>query len=97
MMFVMSDRSWEKQQCELDYSTKNTELSRMTFNNDNSPEPRVEDNEVSSDTELGYEAEDDPLELLGPLENGRISSLKLSGKLKISCIQGRFIVNVNTW
>ena len=97
MMFVMSDRSWEKQPCELDYSTKNTELSRMTFNNDNSPEPRVEDNEVSSDTELGYEAEDDPLELLGPLENGRISSLKLSGKLKISCIQGRFIVNVNTW
>ena len=97
MMFVMSDRSWEKQQCELDYSTKNAELSRMTFNNDNSPEPRVEDNEVSSDTELGYEAEDDPLELLGPLENGRISSLKLSGKLKISCIQGRFIVNVNTW
>ena len=69
----------------------------MTFNNDNSPEPRVEDNEVSSDTELGYEAQDDPLEILGPLENGRKSSLKLSGKLKISCIQGRFIVNVNTW
>ena len=53
----------------------------MTFNNDNSPEPRVEDKEVPSDTELGYEAEDDPLELLGPLENGRISSsLKLLGK-----------------
>ena len=58
----------------------------MTFNNDNSPEPRVEDKEASSDNELGYEAQDDPLELIGPLENGRISSLKLSGKLKISCI-----------
>ena len=69
----------------------------MTFNNDNSPEPRVEDKEVNSDNELGYEAEDDPLELLCPLENGRISSLKLLGKLKISCIHGIFIVNVNTW
>ena len=71
----------------------------MTFNNDNSPEPepRVEDKDASSDNDLGYEAEDDPLELLGPLENGRISSLKLSGKLKISCIHGRFLVNVNTY
>ena len=69
----------------------------MTFNNDNSPEPRVEENEVSTDNELGYEAQDDPLELIGPLENGRKSSLKLLGKLKISCIHGRrFIVNVNT-
>ena len=69
----------------------------MTFNNDNSPEPRVEDNEVSTDNELGYEAQDDPLEIIGPLENGRISSLKLSGKLKISCIHEGFLVNVNTW
>ena len=70
----------------------------MTFNNDNSPEPRVEDHEVSTDNELGYEAQDDPLELIGPLENGRKSSLKLSGKLKISCIHGRFVAIVNiTW
>ena len=69
----------------------------MTFNNDNSPEPRVEDSEVTPDTDTGYEAQDDPLELIGPLENGRKSSLKLSGKLKISCIHGRFVVNVNTY
>ena len=58
----------------------------------------MEDHEVSTDNELGYEAQDDPLELIGPLENGRISSLKLLGKLKISCIHGRFVAIVNiTW
>ena len=66
----------------------------MTFNNDNSPEPRVEDSEVTPDTDTGYEAQDDPLELIGPLENGRKSSLKLLGKLKISCIHGRFVAIV---
>ena len=57
----------------------------MTFNNDKIPGGNlVEDNNTSSENELREEADDDPLELTEPLENGRISSLKLSGKLKIS-------------
>ena len=56
----------------------------MTFNNDNSPVAgQAQDADVSTENELREEVEDDPLDLTGPRENGRISSWKLSGKLKI--------------
>ena len=62
------------------------QTNTMTFNNDKSPATRVQDNEASTDNELSYDVEDDPLESEGSLENNRISSLKLPGKFKISRI-----------
>ena len=56
----------------------------MTFNNDNSPVvDQAQDADVSTENELREEVENDPMELVGPIENDRISSWKLSGKLEI--------------